>query len=102
MRRRGSRDWHPEDIKAAVRKSPYGSLRALGSSFELPRHACSHALRGPHCGGELAIAAALGLSPREIWPSRFLADGSRRHPPRRPWKSNAAPAAGHCESRGAI
>lgn len=101
MRPRGPRDWHPEDIKAAVRKTRYGSLRALGEAFALPRHACSNALREPHCGGELAIAAALGLTPREIWPSRFHLDGSRRHPPRRLWKSNAPARAGHCESREA-
>lgn len=101
MAKRPPCDWHPEDIKAAVRKSRFGSLVGLAKAFGLPIHACRHALREPHFGGEMAVATALEIDPAEIWPSRFQADGTRRHPPRRQWKSNAASEAGHCQNREA-
>ncbi|MBS7552054.1 helix-turn-helix domain-containing protein [Ancylobacter dichloromethanicus] len=71
MRKRSPRDWHPEDIKAAVRKTRYGSLAALSLAYGLPEHACRHACRSANFHGEMAIAEALDRSPREIWPSRY-------------------------------
>lgn len=71
MRKRGPRDWHPEDVKAAVRKTRFGSLAALSEAYGLPRHSCAHACHEPNFNGEMAIAEALGLSPRRIWPSRY-------------------------------
>ncbi|WP_029009365.1 helix-turn-helix domain-containing protein [Azospirillum halopraeferens] len=38
------------------------------------------AARQPHPDGELAIAEMLSCSPRELWPSRFNADGERLKP----------------------
>lgn len=76
------KDWHPEDIKAAVRKTGV-SLSELSLAFGLPQYACRAALQGPFFDGEMAIAERLGLSPRQIWPSRFRPDGSRKHHIRR-------------------
>ena len=101
MAARGTGDWHHEDVKAAVRKTGT-TLTALGIQAGLPRHACSHACRGPYLVAEQVIAAHLGLSPRQIWPSRFYPDGTRRYPPRRRFpNSTAGSEAGHCESREA-
>ncbi len=69
-------DWHPEEIKAAVRISG-SSLLDLSRHAGLPDHACRTALRRPHFDGEMAIAEYLSLSPRQIWPSRWRVDGSR-------------------------
>ena len=71
------KDWHKEDVKAAVRKTRYGSLKALSLAFGLAHYACDKACREPNYWGEMAIAEALGLSPREIWPSRYLNDKPR-------------------------
>lgn len=96
MAKRTSRDWHPEDIKAAIRKRGW-TLTGLSLANGLPDHACRHALRKPNFAGELAIAGALGVSPRHIWPSRFNVDGSRRPQRRSRSKSSAPRVAGHCQ-----
>lgn len=101
MVRRPPRDMRPEDVRAAVRASRYGTLAALARAFGLPAHAPGAALRGPHYGGELAIAEALGRSPREIWPSRYDEAGVRVHLPRRHWKPTSAAEPGHCENEAA-
>jgi len=95
MRKRPAADWHPEDIKAAVRKSDFGSLAALARASGLAPSVCHHALRAPRYGGELAIARALGLEPWEIWPTRYRADGEPKYRPRREWKSNDAEGPAH-------
>lgn len=86
-------DWHPEEVKAAVRMR--GScLEELSRSNNLPAHACRLAARRPHFKGERAIAKYLGLSPRQIWPSRFDRNGARIPQVRNRRQSNASePAA---------
>lgn len=69
-------DWHPEEIKAAIRIQG-STLEELSRRNDLLDCACRRACRHPHLDGELAIAEFLSLSPRQIWPSRFRADGSR-------------------------
>jgi Ner family transcriptional regulator len=73
--------WHPEDIKAEVRKTGI-SLAELSRSNGLPEHACRHALQSPYFEAEMLIAETLGRSPRELWPERYTATGETRHPPR--------------------
>jgi len=63
-------DWHPEDIKAAIRKE-LGSMSALEKARGLSRGAVRCAIRRPHFDAEIEIADALSLSPRQIWPSRY-------------------------------
>lgn len=70
-------DWHPEDIKAAVRKAG-SSLAELASDAGISKQALSLALQArvsERC--ELIIADFLKLHPRTIWPSRFREDGRR-------------------------
>jgi len=64
------KDWHPADIKAQLSKRGY-SLRDVARKYGLPEQTCSSALSGTSRQGEDAIAAALGLKPQQIWPSRF-------------------------------
>jgi Ner family transcriptional regulator len=71
--------WHKEDIKAAVRKRGK-TLIELSKASGHPAGTCSIALFRPHFAGELVIAEFLGVSPREIWPQRYDADGSYLHP----------------------
>lgn len=90
-------DWHPEDIKAAVRKKGT-TLAELARAAGLQDRACNHALRYPHFWGEMAIAECLSLSPRQIWPSRFTENGERRNPPLMV-KPRPSGSPGHCEKQ---
>lgn len=71
--------WHKEDIKAAIRKRGI-TLEELAVANNLPSGACAMALFRPHFAAELTIAEFLGLSPRQIWPQRYDADGTYLHP----------------------
>lgn len=100
-------DWHPEEIKAAVRtlKDADGrpwSLGSLATAAGLPEHACRTALRGSDARGEAAIAKLLDLAPRDIWPTRYDRNGERINPPRRSRHSSTAGDGGrHCENQAA-
>lgn len=69
-------DWHPEEIKAAIRMRG-SSFEKLSRDGRLSEGACRVAARRPHFGGEKVIAAFLDLPPRKIWPSRYRKNGSR-------------------------
>ncbi|MBR0650360.1 transcriptional regulator [Roseomonas terrae] len=95
-----SGDWHPEEIKAAVRMSGRAmSLQKLSRDSCLHPRACHRAIRTPHYWGELAIARQLRLKPADIWPSRHEADGTRHCQVREQRVSTVRPPEGHCESR---
>lgn len=90
------RDWHREDIKAAIRKSGW-TLTALALAHDLPECSVRYALRYPHFDGEMAIAECLALSPRHLWPSRFDVHGTRRHRRRHWQKVTPSAAPSHCQ-----
>ena len=69
-------DWHPADIKAALHKrgitlSAIAAAHGLNSSTTL-----SAALVRSYPLNEKRIADALGIHPKDIWPSRYNEDGS--------------------------
>jgi Ner family transcriptional regulator len=72
-------DWHPEDIKAAVRKKG-STLAAIGRRADMSRQSIALALVRPAERGEEEIARFLGVKPQVIWPSRYNEDGSRCRP----------------------
>jgi Ner family transcriptional regulator len=63
-------DWHPEDVKAAIRKTGL-TMTALSLSHGLAENAVRMTLRRPWPRVEAIIAAHLGLRPSDIWPSRY-------------------------------
>ncbi len=67
-------DWHPEDIKAAIRKSGT-TVTALSVAAGFSRAAVGVALRYPIPTVQAVIAQHLGLKPQQIWPSRYDARG---------------------------
>jgi Ner family transcriptional regulator len=73
-----NRVWHPEDIKAAVRKTGT-TLSRLALDSGLWDSACRQALHGPQYQGEQAIARHLGIPAQELWPSRYDSDGTPKH-----------------------
>lgn len=71
-------DWHPADIIAALRKAGY-TLSKLAFEHNLKDSSgLSKALVMSFPKGEQRIAAALGVHPMTIWPTRYEADGSRK------------------------
>ena len=70
------RDWHPEDVKAAIRKKGV-SLSELARRHRLSNSAIKMTLRRRSAPVQSIIAAHLGLPPWEIWPSRY----DERHEP---------------------
>lgn len=72
-------DWHPEDIKAEIRKRG-ATLSALARGAGMSPNALGHALSLPRAEAEHVIAAFLDIHPMTIWPSRYHGDGSRKRP----------------------
>ncbi len=71
-------DWHPADIKAALEKAGYSLSRLAFEHGLKDSSGLSVAMVRSFPKGEQRIAAALGVHPREIWPSRYNEDGSRK------------------------
>jgi Ner family transcriptional regulator len=67
-------DWHPADVLAALKKRGH-SLAGLSVAHGYHPTAAGKALKRPWPALEAIIAAALGLAPPEIWPSRYDASG---------------------------
>ena len=72
-------DWHPEDIKAQVRKRGL-TLAQLARNHDVPEQQIRHALVIPREQAERVIADFLGVSPKVIWPSRYHLNGRRKRP----------------------
>ena len=69
-KKRSNSDWHPADIVAAIRKAGT-SLSALGRANGLANTTLRNALDKPYPRAEQIIASAIGVTPEEIWPSRY-------------------------------
>lgn len=71
-------DWHPADVLAALHKAGW-TLRGLAASHGLTNSSTlSAAMVRSYPLNERRIADALGLHPKDIWPSRYFEDGTRR------------------------
>lgn len=68
-------DWHPADIKAALEKKGW-SLRRLSAHHGYQAGCIRVAIRLPWPRAEAFIAAAIGVAPQRIWPSRYHANGA--------------------------
>jgi len=67
-------DWHPADVLAALKKRGH-SLAGLSVAHGYHPTAAGKALKRPWPAMEAHIAAALGVAPAHIWPSRYDAEG---------------------------
>ena len=63
-------DWHPEDIKAAVRKTGI-SIRQLSIQSGFAPGSLRTVLLQFWPKGQAIIAARIGVPPQQIWPSRY-------------------------------
>ncbi len=72
-------DWHPEEIKAALRIKAGMTLKRLALKHGLKdSSSLSAAWVRSHPLNEKRIADELGLPPGDIWPSRYNEDGTRK------------------------
>lgn len=70
-----AQDWHPADIRAALYKAGW-TLAALAREHGLTSPtSISKALTNSFPLNEKRIADALGIHPKEIWPSRYYENG---------------------------
>ena len=63
-------DWHPADVLAALKKRGR-SLAGISVANGYHPTAAGKALRGSWPAMEAVIAAAIGIAPCQIWPSRY-------------------------------
>jgi Ner family transcriptional regulator len=63
-------DWHPADVLAALKKRGH-SLAGLSVANGYHPTAAGKALKQPWPAMETIVAAALAVTPQEIWPSRY-------------------------------
>lgn len=70
MAKRRAADKAPEEIRFLLNRKGL-TFADVDRKFGLPRGTSRNTPRYPHLNGELAIAECLGMSPREIWPSRY-------------------------------
>ncbi|ECH9260470.1 transcriptional regulator [Salmonella enterica subsp. enterica] len=63
-------DWHSADIIAALKKRGT-SLSAISRNSGLASSTLANALTRRWPKGERLIAEALGVTPEQIWPSRY-------------------------------
>jgi len=91
-------DWHPADVIAALRKRGF-TLTSLALQHGLSdSSSMSAALTRSHPKNEQRIADALELHPKDIWPSRYNKDGSRKPQGFRALQSTKSP----CQSNGNV
>lgn len=63
-------DWHRADVVAGLRKQGW-TLRRLSLEAGLGESTLKTALDRPYPKAERIIAAAIGVAPEAIWPSRY-------------------------------
>lgn len=66
----GNVDWHRADVVAALKKKGM-TISALSRANGLAASTLANAFRLPWPKGEKIISGALGLEPKDIWPSRY-------------------------------
>lgn len=77
-------DWHPADIVAALRKAGWSVRKLSAHHGYAGPSALSNAIQKPWPKGERLIADAIGVSPEQIWPSRYAERAARKSAPVRP------------------
>lgn len=64
------KDWHPADIVAGLKKRGT-TLAAVSREAGLASSTLANTLNRHWPKGERLIAEALGITPEQIWPSRY-------------------------------
>lgn len=92
--------WHPEDIKAAVRKRGT-TLTKLATDNDLSDSACRVALVRPLPSGEKVISAFLKVPLQVLWPDRYDQHGRRLSARHVRDQNKRVRSGAHCQNAGA-
>ena len=65
-------DWHQADIIASLKKAGT-NMSALSEANGYSRNGLRNALYRPYPKAENIIAKAIGVTPKDIWPTRYSA-----------------------------
>ena len=76
-------DWTRDKVLAELAKAGW-SLRRLALHHEIGPSTLQQVLYRPYPRGEQRIAEALGLEPKQIWPTRYDDNGEPNRPMGRP------------------
>lgn len=78
VKKTSQEDWHPADIKAALEKAGW-TLKALADHHGIKgSSSLSHTFWRSYPANEKRIADAIGVTPQEIWPTRYNQDGTKK------------------------
>lgn len=77
-----AQDWHPADIVAALKKNGWNLSELSAHHGYKSRTTLNQAIQRPWPKGQSMIAEAIGVSPEQIWPSRYLNKCKREITPR--------------------
>lgn len=89
---------HPEDIKAAIRKTGK-TMQELSLEWGFSAAAVSKALTDRMPSVEPKIAKAIGIPLYRIWPDRYDKENIRIRPNSNKRKSSAKQSASHCKKQ---
>ena len=70
VKKEAPKDWHKAYISAAL-KEKGTNLSALAEANNYSRNGLRNALYRPYPKAEKIIAKAIGVTPKDIWPSRY-------------------------------
>lgn len=76
-------DWTRDQVLTELAKAGW-SLRRLALHHEISPSTLQQVVYRPYPRGEQRIAEALGLTPEQIWPSRYDEQGNPNRPMGRP------------------
>lgn len=100
MARQPRADKRPEEIRFLLNSKGL-TYADVDRMFGLTEGTARTTVRHPHIQGELAVAEALSLSPRQIWPSRYNSRTGERLQPQPAANYTARPKLRHGQKRRA-
>lgn len=97
MPKTAAKEWHPEDIKAELRKRRW-TMTGVARSYGLAEATVRCSFRRPIPAANRAVARVIGVPLHELWPYWFDAEGNRL-PSNYVDKDNAPAPSGHRQKR---
>ena len=93
-------DKSPEEVRYLLNRKGL-TFADIDRMYGLKEGVARKTTRHPYFDGELALAEALSLSPRQIWPSRYDPRSGERLKPQPAENYTDRPVLRHCQKRSA-
>ena len=81
-KKRHPKDWSRKKILLALEQAGWKTINALAAHYGIAESTLRNAMCFPYPASEQRIAAALGLHPKVIWPSRYDEEGCSNRLPK--------------------